>query len=482
MPSAAQHLRTSLASHLDAQATEQFATMEGRPGSRGGTPLAATDLLRSTRVGEVLAEAVGQGQLDTAAAAAMVERLVCVYAGGPLEAPQRMLSEAMFGTQTASEELARMVANTDPETRADQARSWLRRVGPAARRVAQAHEEALEQAAERRGWFARVLPSPQGGAAADAELAPDTASALLDATDDAAAELLPWLCRAQASVTWHSLLLSMRGEAIGLPGPVRDRFRRVAGCFRTLGFERDMATRLRRTVDRGWPMPRASVIAAPGLPHVHVAQGTVEFGLWSEMTAAEGVAAGLCRVLAPARLPVEQLPWAAAGAPGAGPALGGLWLQLWADGVYLGRAHGLSGGVLDTTRRHAAIVLLAIVRASAALAIPPGAGAGDFRARGERRAEHLGRALCCPIPVELAQLWSPGPALARSRCDGRLSGLALHVALREALDEDWFDNPRVVERLRGAAARAGSVDGWGLCEEQGGQRGGAAERLIELLP
>lgn len=503
MASAAAHLRTMLTRYLDARADVRLAAMGGdlRAASREG--LEAQHFLLSESAGEVFSEARAEGEISQTAAEALLRHLVAVHAGAILARPRHEAWSSLLAPEAATASMARIIGNTDHATRSDQARDWAARVGPAARRIAQAHEEAAELSMERGSWLAGLIDDDDsdpvtdpgqpdvvhgtGSAQPPEESATDAADSapahLLAATDDAAEELFAWLCRGQPERTWHGLLVAMRGREIGVPGPLRERFRRVATGLRGLGYEADMGRGLRAVVDLREQGPWTTTVSAPGLPHVHVAQGPLEYGIWSEMAASEGVAAGLCRVLASSALEVEQMPSAAIGLPGAAPAMGGLWMQLWADPVYLKAVHGLSGRELEVTSRHAAVVLLAVVRASAALACQVRSPEGrDFDERSEGRAQALSRALCCPVPVAVAQHWWSGPRVAVSVAEGRLSGLSLHAALRDALDQDWFRNPRVDERLRGAAARGADLDGWAWCDEQGGQATGAAARLLELVP
>jgi hypothetical protein len=63
----------------------------------------------------------------------------------------------------------------------------------------------------------------------------------------------------------------------------------------------------------------------------------------------------------------------------------------------------------------------------------------------------------------------------------RIAGLAAHAALRERFDEDWFDNPRSAEPIRGVCMRGGTLDASRVCAELGGSLDAALPALLELL-
>ncbi|HEX2678358.1 MAG TPA: hypothetical protein VHM19_17015, partial [Polyangiales bacterium] len=85
------------------------------------------------------------------------------------------------------------------------------------------------------------------------------------------------------------------------------------------------------------------------------------------------------------------------------------------------------------------------------------------------------------LPSGFAALaWSALPLLALD-LRGKLAGLALHVALREHFDEDWFMNARAAEPLRGAATRGNAFSAEAFCAELGGSFDAASGSLLELL-
>jgi hypothetical protein len=59
--------------------------------------------------------------------------------------------------------------------------------------------------------------------------------------------------------------------------------------------------------------------------------------------------------------------------------------------------------------------------------------------------------------------------------------LALHVALRERCDHDWYRNPQSEELLRSACGRGNLLSPEALCEELGAPLARAAKRGVELV-
>jgi hypothetical protein len=60
-------------------------------------------------------------------------------------------------------------------------------------------------------------------------------------------------------------------------------------------------------------------------------------------------------------------------------------------------------------------------------------------------------------------------------------GCALHAALRELHDHDFYRNPRISDVLRGAAARGNALAAAGLIEELGASPEAGITRALELV-
>jgi hypothetical protein len=115
------------------------------------------------------------------------------------------------------------------------------------------------------------------------------------------------------------------------------------------------------------------------------------------------------------------------------------------------------------------------------VALAPLADAGKPEARQQVLAEALGRALCCELPESIAGLLGANRMRARALAQEALSGLALHVALRERFDVDWFRNPRSEELLRAACTSGNRQTPQDVCAELATPLLAAAERGIELV-
>ncbi len=309
----------------------------------------------------------------------------------------------------------------------------------------------------------------------------ELAEALLYRTDDAAHDTVRWATRAldpSGKPAWHTLLVALRRpELDGLARVARRHFRLAAG-LRGLGFEREMNARMR--VESGgpllFPVPRLAVLAVPG--DLRVAQTSLEWGVLSDLQAADAMGRALALALvSPALAP--ELRWPMDG--GVSTAFGTLFMQLHADVLYLRTVAGLPPSEAATLARHAALLVLLQVRVSAALAIAGQAPARNLDERIESLVAAMRRALGVSVPPGLAVLaWFGAPALGVD-VEARLAGLAVHAGLRERLDADWFRNPRSEELLRGAGARGNTLDAHGFATELGVDLSAASQRLLELL-
>ncbi len=308
------------------------------------------------------------------------------------------------------------------------------------------------------------------------------AEALLRATDDAAQDLVPWLVRTvapRAGAPAHALLLALRQRELDGFAKADRRFFRLAAGLRGLGFERDLNARVR--VEGA---PHAAFIgAARSTPNavprdVRFVSPTRNFGVLSDVEGAAAVGGGLALALVSPALPVE-LRWPTG--QGVPDALGALLQRLRADRLYLRRIEGLNASDAEKVARHAAIILLLAVRASAALELAAGLHARNSAERSEALTAGLSRALTLDLPTGFAVLaWSSLPVF-QADLRGRLAGFALHPALRDHFDEDWFENPRAAEPLRGAAARGNTLAAEGFCAELGTELGAGVKGLLELL-
>ena len=76
---------------------------------------------------------------------------------------------------------------------------------------------------------------------------------------------------------------------------------------------------------------------------------------------------------------------------------------------------------------------------------------------------------------------SADPLQVRARGLEHLAALAMHRALRERFDTDWFRNPRVGELLRAGCERGNGLGPEAWCAELGTSLADAGVRAIELV-
>jgi hypothetical protein len=263
----------------------------------------------------------------------------------------------------------------------------------------------------------------------------------------------------------------------GLARPARRFFRLAAGA-RRLGFERELTTRMRAESSRTLLAPRACVVALSVPDDIRVLQPSIEYGVLSDLAATQSTGEALALALvSSAQSELTRLPCAS----GVSAAIGALFLQLRAEPGYLCRVDGLSPDVAERLARHAAIFVLLRTRLDAALSLAEREVLRSDRDRLEYLRMVAERALGCAVPSGLAALmfFDSGPQ--GSDFEAADCGLAVHAALRERFDEDWFLNPRVGEVLRGACVRGNLLTARELCTElAAGDELGAA-RALEIL-
>lgn len=298
------------------------------------------------------------------------------------------------------------------------------------------------------------------------------------AAEDAVARAVRGM-RAVSPLPWHTLLRALRAPELDSESASKRRWQRVATWLRVVGFERELSAHVRTEPNRGEASPRATVLALSPPRDVRVAQSGVDHGIASDLCAAEGVGHALGLALAHPALPVElRWPYVLDAHPAG--VLGGLALQLWGEREQLHRLQGLSEAAAERVGRLAATHALLEARVACALATLEFSVKLDARARLEATAEALGVALCCDVPLGLA-IFGAERVPARARAVELVCGLALHVALRERCDEDFWRNPRTAEPIRILCSRGHSVTAMEACAELGASIDLAARRADELV-
>ncbi len=306
------------------------------------------------------------------------------------------------------------------------------------------------------------------------------AAQVLSSTDAACAELTRRAMHAAASAeeTWAGLLFALRRHELdSFAGDKRRPFRLSEG-LRQLGFERDMSQRMRAESSATLLSPTARLVVVDAPSDVRVVLPAQAFGVLGDVHAAEAIARAVAIALVSPALAME-LRWPLPGRAAA--VFGALHAQLRADRLYLRRTEGLATRDAETVARHAALVLLLQVRSEAALLLSAAAPARNTGERREHLVTGLQRALGVEVPAALAvSSWLAAPPNGTGLV-AQLCGLGLHVGLREQFDEDWFQNPRVAEPLRGACARGNTLTSAAFCEELGASIEQGCGRLLELV-
>jgi hypothetical protein len=294
----------------------------------------------------------------------------------------------------------------------------------------------------------------------------DAARAFLDGTAEMAAE-----ARELVAPGADHVLGIARALALGEP---RTKMSAVGGELAPLGFDRDLAARVRIEPRASFDFDARPRVLAIDPPHdVRIVAGTIALGPFGELYDAEAVGRALAAALASV-----ALPYALRSPPigSFGRALGTTIASLACDRAFLRRARDLGSKNAEARARVASAVLLLDTRLHAAAFL-----ARDARDGGEDAAVRLGRAVAARVPKPLAELMVHTPAALGPRVMGRLTGLAMTAALRERYDEDWFRNPRAAEPLRAAAERAGTLAGETFLTELGGSLDAARARIAELF-
>jgi hypothetical protein len=269
-------------------------------------------------------------------------------------------------------------------------------------------------------------------------------------------------------------LWAVLGQELGGLFSPAGRFRRLAAELAPLGLRSELA-RAGRLAPPHPGLFGAPQLLLPAIPRdVRIAPSSLELGMGSELLGMEVLGRALAHVHAAPGLPFAlRHPSAASVARGAG----GLLSLRFAEPRFLRKRREQSARAAGEIARLAAAFALADSRLAAAAVL-----ARDLEPeRALEAAQPLcERALGGPVP--------PGCALfllvrisAGSAFRGKLWAPALAYAMRERFDEDWYENPRAAEPLRGAFARAGDFSVEAFAEELGAQIERGPSKLSELF-
>jgi hypothetical protein len=332
-------------------------------------------------------------------------------------------------------------------------------------RADQAAAQALSRLAPERHPDA----GPQGGSAPLAERWLALTQELSDEAFAAARRLFQVEAQGGLDNLW-----AVAGQELAGLFPPAGRFRRLAAELVPLGLRTELARAGRLAPPHPGPFA-APQLLLPAIPRdVRIAPSSLELGMGSELLGAELLGRAVAHVHAAPGLPFAlRHPSAASVARAAG----GLLSLRFAEPRFLRKRREQSAREAGELARLAGAFALADSRLAAAAVL-----ARDFEPeRALEAAQPLcERALGGPVP--------PGCALfllvrisAGSAFRGKLWAPALAYAMRERFDEDWYENPRAAEPLRGAFARAGGFSVEAFAEELGAQIERGPSKLSELF-
>ncbi len=477
MDDPAAQLREALEAFRHEEAMERARRWRGIDGAESERAVAR----RHRRLGDVtqvraLLEDVTRAGVDSAGAAALRAHLARAAADLVL-APARDALEAAGGVElrfgrdkgNVDDALVALSAS-DPERQTFAAAALEAHASRVGEHLAQAKGEA-----DREGLrvFAGGARPPDAGP--EAQALAELAESLLAATDDVAHEVRGWLAPTGSSVFELMPRLALPEASSFVPR--RDRYRRLSEGVAALGFEGDLASRVRVAGTHPFPGPRARVVLARTPTDARLFESRREWGVASELSGAAVLGRALAHVLAAPALPLEhRRPLGATVAR----AFGVIVAQLIGDRVHLIRRRGMTAADADRLGRAAGAlgVLTARLRAAAVTARAASRSPAELE---EQAAAAASRALGADVPIALARLAVVTPAAAGPRFRATLHGLGLAWQLRERFDEDWFDNPKAAEPLRAAAARGGLLSVEDFAAELGATPELAPRRLAELF-
>lgn len=507
--SPAQHVRSALDAFWSGEALA--ALHRARDASDDGVPPSRSHghWLVSEAASDALAEAAETGELTSKRAEALRAQVRAVQHALAVLPATAALRTALARARLASDEaldlpaaIARIARADDDQRRAGSAREIEHTLRPIALDYVAAHARAetplLAAAGAVAGSAAAPAAARPSGLLIVSAFSPEAlaldrprdlpavswseiATGFLAQTDAAADDAVRYCLRKLklAKVNdWHALLRGLRAPELDSTSGARQRWLRASAWLRGLGFERELNARMRAETLQDGVLPFATTLALDVPRDLRVAQIAIDYGVISDVFASEAVARALGLALTAPALPSEHR-WPI-GATTAG-AFGALALQLWGEREHLERVHHLTSAAAERAGRLAGTIALLWARACTAVALVDAAAAPGAQRRSEALAVALGRALCCEVPPGVAGLLGGNRVLARERALEALSALALHVALRERGDADWYRNPRSAEHLRSLAARGNALPPEAACQELGVGLDAAARRGIELV-
>jgi hypothetical protein len=467
-------LRDALIARLDAEAETERAFGTARSAEARKHAAAMRARLGTGEARERLEEAVSTRAIDEASYAAILAHLasaaeaeVLARAGVVLELDA---SDRVVVADRACSllELVGEARDADAET----ARRAIAALASEATRGRAQRTEALAEAEERASRVRARGPAHPDDA--DAAL-PDRCRAFLDATDEAAEEIVARAHHA-SSTDAHSLVgranaLAPRelDRALARPG----RTQRITRTLGWSGLDRELARRVTVEPSRALSLaPRVAVTSTRAV----VFASPIEAGIASERALLGASVEALVRSLVSPDASIEH---ARPPIGSAACAARALFELPFATRTFVSRYAEVGRRESDTVRVASAAASLLEARYACARMLAGSARAHVDDGTRERMAHAL-RLDPRDVSDELARSSRCPRDRAVTDARARLAALGWSRALRERYDEDWFRNPRLGDFVRGLAARGGIVSAEEISRELGASADDAVHAATAL--
>lgn len=255
--------------------------------------------------------------------------------------------------------------------------------------------------------------------------------------------------------SWHEPFALVRAPQLDSFVPRRERFRRVGALFAPLGLEAHLAKHV-RVVGAHDELDARTRIAAIDPPRdLRIAFSPLEFGVTSEMAAAESVARSLAFSLCDVNQPVESRRSLDATVA---RTFGALFAHLFASPVFWRKSRDVSRADASTLALVGAFIALFDLRLAASALVARNTDVRTVEEQREMASLRLSQVIPeMVVPPSIAALVALTPAALAARYRARRAAFAMHAGLRDRYDEDWFMNPRTTDLLRSFAAHGGAT-------------------------
>lgn len=466
MTTALEHLRQTLDLHATDRAWARLWALRGQEGPPSREARGRFAWLQAESGREAMLEVVERGGLTPPSLARLQALRMSVETQAQVARASWPLGEVLRRRDEQGmrpgDWLAALTVEPDGVVRAASLRGVLQYVAPAANGMLVA---GLEAEAGARAQVGEVGEVGEAGEVVRAEHV-TWARTFLRETEAAARDLIAYMARPGQGPAGLDLAAALYGlRAAELDGVLGTGGRggRATTLLQALGLGRHGANRLRVEPDPvGLWGSHPLALGVPG--DVRLIAGEALPGALGEWSWLGALGQGLALSLTNPTLPCEDR-WPLV--DGAATFLGGLFQQWLPDPVFLRSVYRVSGSQVGRVQR----VVLAGMLFWARLACHWLVVAGEYPTGPAPTTEEAGAALAAvvgaPVGVEANGLLGCLPRVAHGRVWGLLHGMAIHGALRDRFDEDYFRNPRFHEVLLGMAQRGNTLDGETLRLELG---------------